>query len=152
MAGKHVDSLRWKKWSCCHFTATTNYEGNILPKYIWYQMVLNFDFFMLQINKPSKLLYPQTAHWQDFQAAIEGMGREDFNVDFPSLLPGHPAFLYELNGLGGIVISFQTNKCSHRWLSWPVSSPCGLVQLSLTVWAAPWILPSASWMSQTWTR
>ena len=46
---------------------------------------------------------PQNAHLHDFQAAIEGMGGEDFNVDFPSLLPGYPVFLYELNGLGGIV-------------------------------------------------
>ena len=46
----------------------------------------------------------RTALLYDLQAAIEGMGGEDFNVDFPSLLPGHPAFLYELNGLGGIVI------------------------------------------------
>ena len=29
------------------------------------------------------------------------MGGEDFNVDFPSLLPDQPVFLYELNGLGG---------------------------------------------------
>ena len=46
----------------------------------------------------------QIVHHHELQAAIEGMGEEDFNVNFPSLLPDHPAFLYELNGLGGIAL------------------------------------------------
>ena len=31
------------------------------------------------------------------------MTEENFKVDFPSLLPDQPVFLYELNGLGKIV-------------------------------------------------
>lgn len=34
------------------------------------------------------------------QAQVLGVQEEDFTVDFPSILPGHPAFLYELAGLG----------------------------------------------------
>ena len=34
------------------------------------------------------------------QAQVDGVQDEDFTVDFLSILPGHPAFLYELNGLG----------------------------------------------------
>ena len=35
-----------------------------------------------------------------FQAQVSGVQEEDFTVDFPSILPGHPAFLYQLAGLG----------------------------------------------------
>ena len=35
-----------------------------------------------------------------FQAQVAGVQDEDFTVDFPSILPHHPAFLYQLNGLG----------------------------------------------------
>ena len=31
---------------------------------------------------------------------VDGVQDEDFTVDFPSMLPSHPAFLYELTGLG----------------------------------------------------
>ena len=31
---------------------------------------------------------------------VDGVQEEDFTVNFPSMLPGHPAFLYELTGLG----------------------------------------------------
>ena len=34
------------------------------------------------------------------QAQVDGVQDEDFTVDFLSILPDHPAFLYELNGLG----------------------------------------------------
>ena len=44
------------------------------------------------------------------QAAIDRMTEENFKVDFPSLLPDQPVFLYELNGLGKIVqSSYHTN-------------------------------------------
>ena len=35
-----------------------------------------------------------------FQAQVSGVQEEDFTVDFPSTLPGQPAFLYQLTGLG----------------------------------------------------
>ena len=35
-----------------------------------------------------------------FQAQVSGVQDEDFTVDFPSILPHHPAFLYQLTGLG----------------------------------------------------
>ena len=40
-----------------------------------------------------------------FQAHVDGVQEEDFKVDFPSLLPDHPAFLYALAGLGELLIS-----------------------------------------------
>ena len=36
------------------------------------------------------------------QAQVDGVQDEDFTVDFLSILPDHPAFLYELNGLGNM--------------------------------------------------
>ena len=40
-----------------------------------------------------------------FQARVDGVQEEDFKVDFPSLLPDHPAFLYALAGLGELLVS-----------------------------------------------
>ena len=40
-----------------------------------------------------------------FQAHVDGVQEEDFKVDFPSLLPDHPAFLYALAGLGELLVS-----------------------------------------------
>ena len=40
-----------------------------------------------------------------FQAHVDGVQEEDFKVDFPSLLPDHPAFLYALAGLGELLAS-----------------------------------------------
>ena len=39
-----------------------------------------------------------------FQARVDGVQEEDFKVDFPSLLPDHPAFLYALAGLGELLV------------------------------------------------
>ena len=39
----------------------------------------------------------------NLQAAIDRMTEENSKVDFPSLLPDQPVFLYELNGLGKIL-------------------------------------------------
>ena len=40
-----------------------------------------------------------------FQARVDGVQLEDFKVDFPSLLPDHPAFLYALAGLGELSVN-----------------------------------------------
>ena len=40
-----------------------------------------------------------------FQARVDGVQEEDFKVDFPSLLPDHPAFLYALAGLGELSVN-----------------------------------------------
>ena len=40
-----------------------------------------------------------------FQAHVDKVQEEDFKVDFPSLLPDHPAFLYALAGLGELLVS-----------------------------------------------
>ena len=62
-----------------------------------------------------------------FQAQVSGVQNEDFTVDFPSMLPGHPAFLYELTGLGDyysreefnseylVFICLQVLKTKNNW-------------------------------------
>jgi len=40
---------------------------------------------------------------QTMKAQVAGVQDEDFTVDFPSILPHNPAFLYQLTGLGGSV-------------------------------------------------
>lgn len=40
---------------------------------------------------------------QTMKAQVNGVQDEDFTVDFCAMLPGHPAFLYEMAGLGGSV-------------------------------------------------
>ena len=49
-----------------------------------------------------------------FQAQVSGVQEEDFTVDFPSILPGHPAFLYELAGLGNS-LSLKPFYSKYQW-------------------------------------
>ena len=61
------------------------------------------------------------------QAQVDGVQDEDFTVDFLSILPDHPAFLYELSGLGN---SQDINQEYHfKWFTMPIS-PGGSVGIS----------------------
>ena len=85
-----------------------------------------------------------------FQAHVDGIQEEDFKVDFPSLLPDHPAFLYALAGLGELLVSasikYQKMKSESlprllvstqwlfRWFSWSFSSPNCMVEFYQSSW------------------
>ena len=70
------------------------------------------------------------------QAQVDGVQDEDFTVDFLSILPDHPAFLYELNGLGNSQYKSRIvhNVKISRWLRWNFSSPCCLGLFPFTTW------------------
>ena len=61
------------------------------------------------------------------QAQVIGVQDEDFTVDFLSILPDHPAFLYELNGLGN---SQYNQECTFNGSQSMSISPGGSVGLS----------------------
>ena len=85
-----------------------------------------------------------------FQARVDGVQEEDFKVDFPSLLPDHPAFLYALAGLGEFLFSAPTEyqklkseslprmlasmQWFFRWFSWSFPPPNCLVEFYHSAW------------------
>ena len=85
-----------------------------------------------------------------FQARVDGVQEEDFRVDFPSLLPDHPAFLYALAGLGELLVSASTEykkmkgeslprllvsmQWFFRWFSWSFSPPNCMVEFYHSSW------------------
>ena len=65
-----------------------------------------------------------------FQAMVDGVQEEDFTVNFPSILPAHPAFLYELTGLGDYYSLKELNSEYLDFICWQVRlKTIGLVQV-----------------------
>ena len=50
-----------------------------------------------------------------FQVPVAGVQDEDVTVDFPSILPDHPAFLYQLAGFGkSLILLIQNIRSSFQ--------------------------------------
>ena len=70
------------------------------------------------LSNPQTTIYACQAQVDGFvfQVAVAGVQDEDVTVDFPSILPHHPAFLYQLAGFGNSLILLIQNiwsSCQH---------------------------------------